>query len=143
MAKKKPKSVWVGEFEPALNLTPLLDVIFNLIFFFILATTIKESQAFLDVALPYSEQAQLGEEKSAHTLIITVKENNEVFLRETKVEINALPGELKKIKEGERIDDVIVRGDAKAYHQTIVRVLDACAAAKLFKVAVEVRPTIP
>ena len=44
-----------------INLTPLLDVIFNLIFFFILGTTIREKTNFFELVLPESSQAPATE----------------------------------------------------------------------------------
>lgn len=44
-----------------LNLTPLLDVIFNLIFFFILATTIRQEESFFELTLPESSEAPAQE----------------------------------------------------------------------------------
>ena len=131
---------WFEELEPSLNLTPLLDVVFNLIFFFILATTIKENPSFLNVSLPFSEQARVTEQKQPGTLVIAVDNDNNVHVREQRVEPAALADELKKIVDTESIDEVIIRGDARAYHQTIIRVLDACAAARLYKVSVEALP---
>lgn len=130
---------WFEELQPGLNLTPLLDVVFNLIFFFILATTIKESQAFLNVTLPYSEQAQVVEQTPPSTLEIVVSETNEIFIQDKLVDIKSLPDELRKINQSRKIDNVIIKGDAKAYHQTIIQVLDACASAHLYKVSVEVQ----
>lgn len=131
---------WFEELQPSLNLTPLLDVVFNLIFFFILATTIKESPAFLNVSLPFSEQAQETKQKQSDMLIITVDKDNTVHIREQQVEAAVLEETLKQIVEIESIKEVIIRGDAKAYHQTIIRVLDACASVHLYKVSVEALP---
>ncbi len=43
--------------RPAINLAPMLDVIFNLIFFFILATTIRNESFVMDINLPESKTA--------------------------------------------------------------------------------------
>ena len=133
--RRKRYLTWVS--EDSLNLTPLLDVIFNLVFFFILATTIREAKSFLEVQLPSSSEAAAREAETA-TLIITVTETNKIYLGEreaTPEDLEALlrePG-VAKVKE------IIVRGDAKAYNQTIVNVLDACARAGHYAVSIEVR----
>ena len=119
---------------------PLLDVLFNLIFFFILATTIKESQAFLNVSLPYSDQAQQVQKKPPSSLVIVVNDSNEIVIRDTIYDIESLGPTLKDLKDSEQLQQVLIRGDAQAYHQTIIHVLDACAEAGLFKVSVEVVP---
>ena len=137
MIHRKHKD-WFDELQPSLNLTPLLDVVFNLIFFFILATTIKESQAFLSVSLPYSDQARVQEKEPPSTLVITVNENNDIFLNNEKVDEKQLTSKLESEAQSGKVRNVVIRGDARAYHETIVEVLDACAAAHLPQVSVEV-----
>ena len=131
---------WFSELEPSLNLTPLLDVVFNLIFFFILATTIKQSEAFISVALPESSQAQVSEPRPSTTVIITVTGENAIMLDGEAQTAEQLEESLRERGKSQAIENVVIRGDAKAYHETIIEVLDACAAARLYKVAVEVLP---
>jgi biopolymer transport protein ExbD len=43
--------------EGDINLTPLLDIIFNLVFFFVVATNIRTDEAFYELVLPQASQA--------------------------------------------------------------------------------------
>lgn len=133
--RRKRSLTWVS--EDSLNLTPLLDVIFNLVFFFILATTIREAKSFLEVQLPSSSQAAVREAEKA-TLIITVTDTNKIYLGEQEVTPKDLEGLLKE-RPAANVKEIIVRGDAKAYNQTIVDVLDACARAGHYAVSIEVK----
>lgn len=126
---------WVS--EDSINLTPLLDVIFNLIFFFILATTIREAKSFLEVQLPSSSEAAAREAETA-TLIITVTDTNKIYLNEREVTPKDLEALLKE-HGAPKVKEIIIRGDAKAYNQTIVDVLDACARAGRYAVSIEVK----
>ena len=126
---------WVS--EDSINLTPLLDVIFNIIFFFILATTIREAKSFLEVQLPSSSEAAAREAETA-TLIITVTDTNKIYLNEREVTPKDLEALLKEEHVG-KVREIIIRGDAKAYNQTIVDVLDACARAGRYAVSIEVK----
>ena len=114
-----------------------MDVIFNLIFFFILATTIREAKSFLEVQLPSSSQAAAREPEMA-TIIITVTDMNKIYLGEQEVTPKDLEALLKE-QRPENVREIIVRGDAKAYNQTIVDVLDACARAGHYAVSIEVK----
>ncbi len=127
--------IWVS--EDSINLTPLLDVIFNIIFFFILATTIREAKSFLEVQLPSSSEAAAREAETA-TLIITVTDTNRIYLNEREVTPKDLEALLKEEHVG-KVREIIIRGDAKAYNQTIVDVLDACARAGRYAVSIEVK----
>jgi biopolymer transport protein ExbD len=132
--RRKKYLAWTE--EEGINLTPLLDCILNLLFFFILATTIQERKNFLEVQLPSSSQAaQLPRE--AKTLIITVTEDNKIYIGEKEIKPEALSEQIKSLKADE-VKDIIIRGDAKAYNQTIVGVLDECAKAGQYAVSIEV-----
>ena len=133
--RRKRYLAWVS--EDSINLTPLLDVIFNLIFFFILATTIREAKSFLEVQLPSSSEAAAREAETA-TLIITVTDTNKIYLNEREVTPKALEALLKE-QDVANVREIIIRGDAKAYNQTIVDVLDACARAGRYAVSIEVK----
>lgn len=133
--RRKRYLTWVS--EDSINLTPLLDVIFNIIFFFILATTIREAKSFLEVQLPSSSEAAAREAEIA-TLIITVTDTNRIYLNEREVTPKDLETLLKEEHVG-KVREIIIRGDAKAYNQTIVDVLDACAHAGRYAVSIEVK----
>jgi len=133
--RRKRYLTWVS--EDSINLTPLLDVIFNIIFFFILATTIREAKSFLEVQLPSSSEAAAREAETA-TLIITVTDTNKIYLNEREVTPKALEALLKE-QDVANVREIIIRGDAKAYNQTIVDVLDACARAGHYAVSIEVK----
>ncbi len=133
--RRKRYLTWVS--EDSINLTPLLDVIFNLIFFFILATTIREAKSFLEVQLPSSSEAAAREAETA-TLIITVTDTNRIYLNEREVTPKDLEALLKE-QDVANVREIIIRGDAKAYNQMIVDVLDACARAGHYAVSIEVK----
>jgi len=134
--RRRSRLAWAG--EDSINLTPLLDVIFNLIFFFLLATTLRQTKAFLEVKLPYAHQvSQLSPQKK--TIIITISRDDKVYLGEKEVSFDKLVQELKRVSADE-IGGVIVRADAYAHNKAIVKVLDACARAGHRGIALEVKP---
>ena len=126
---------WEG--EAGINLTPLLDMIFNLIFFFILATTIRQTQAYLDVRLPRASEARRAESQRKTVVLIVTKENH-LYLNDRQISADVLEKELKSLSPHD-VDQIILKGDAMAHHETIVRVLDACAKAGHVGVSVEVK----
>jgi biopolymer transport protein ExbD len=128
------------QLDEGINLTPLLDVLFNLIFFFILATTIKDREAFLDVTLPDAQQsAAASETKPTWTIVLTADQR--VLLNGEDVEADALADRLAETPP-EDIDGIVVRGDTKAYHGTLVKALDACARSGQTNIRIEVAPRV-
>jgi len=134
-SKRRHLVAWAG--EDTINLTPLLDVIFNLIFFFLLATTLKQTRAFLEVRLPHATRSQVAEAPKK-TLVITLTGEDRIFVETRELTLEELERELRETAPGD-VDRMILRGDAMAHHQAVVRVLDACARAGHFGVAVEVK----
>lgn len=126
---------WEG--ETGINLTPLLDMIFNLIFFFILATTIRQTQAYLDIRLPRASEARRAESPKKTIILVVTKENN-IYLDDRQISADGLETELKTLPPRD-VEQIILKGDAMARHETIVRVLDACAKAGHVGVSVEVK----
>ena len=133
--KLKRRHFWLGE-ESTINLTPLLDVIFNLIFFFLLATTIRQTQAFIEIDLPEAGEVAVDEKKEA-PLVISVNAANEIYINEEKVTLEGIEQKLSDLRAPDE-KMVIVRGDAQTHHQTIVDVLDVCARTGYIQVKIEV-----
>lgn len=134
---KKNLKYWYGNEQ--LNLTPLLDCIFILILFFLVATTVKEEKDSLGINLPSSSQSKKSPENK-DPIFIFITNENKIFYKDESVDINRLIQELSVISKSNEQNDVIIKGDAKAYNQTIVDVLDACAKANLRAVSIEVKP---
>ena len=130
---------WAG--EESINLTPLLDVIFNLIFFFLLATTLRQTQAFIEVDLPSAKQAAVAEAPKKK-IEITLTVDNRLYLNDREVDFDELENRLREI-DPEKVERVILKGDAGARHENVVRVLDICSAAGHLGVSVEVRKQNP
>lgn len=136
-SKRRQRLTWSG--EESINLTPLLDMIFNLIFFFILATTLRQSKALLDVRLPQASQAVL-QNIQRNTIVITLTREDRIFLGEKEMTLKSLEKELKDIPPNE-IERLILQGDAQAHHEAVVKVLDTCVRAGHTGVSVEVKHT--
>ena len=125
------------EAEESINLTPLLDVIFNLIFFFLLATTLRQSKAFLDLRLPSAQRASL-ETPPKKTLVISLTRENKIYMGKKEFNLESLENELKNTAPSE-LDKLIVQGDALAHHETVVKVLDVCVRSGHTDVSIEVK----
>lgn len=116
--------------EPALNLTPLIDVVFNLLLFFMLATTFLTPERSLDVELP---QARAGrtQGEAAREIVLSVTRDGGVLLAGRRVDFGLLERELRAAAARDPRTPVTIRGDRRVEHQAIVRVLDACRLAGL------------
>lgn len=121
--------------EPDINLTPLIDVVFLLLIFFMVSTTF-EHQSRIKIELPEASAEETVQEEDS--LEILVDAQGRYFLGDRQV-INT---ELKTLKTaiskavGDRGEiPVIIRADANTPHQAVIRVLDATSQLGLTRIS--------
>ncbi|TDR53763.1 biopolymer transport protein ExbD [Halomonas ventosae] len=105
------------------NLTPLIDVVFLLLIFFMVSTTFETRQA-LELELPESESGQ-EMETSPVTLVVTAA--GEYRLGERVHTAGTLGEALAAEAEQAREFGLVVEADGRAAHADVVRVLDRAA----------------
>jgi biopolymer transport protein ExbD len=117
-----------------LNLVPLIDVVFNLLVFFLVATSFQRVQRELQVELPRAKSAGTVA-MDIQPIYVTVDREGGITMGEKKVSQEELPKMLRAAAREVRSPRVFVRGDAKTYHQNIVAVLNACQEAGITDVS--------
>lgn len=124
----------------SLNLTPLLDVLFNLIFFFLLATQLKEEQRVMKVQLPKSGVTQEAP-KPDESLVISVSHDGKILFREDYVTTAQLKQQLSD-EAGQSAEPrpVLIRGDKKTTLQTFMDIMSVCYESGHPNVATMVEP---
>lgn len=110
---------------PDLNLTPLIDVVFLLLIFFMVSTTFtKESE--LTIELPEASGETV--EQKPDKIEITISAEGRYYVNEQEVintQLKTLKAAIKKVA-GERSDvPLIISADAKTPHQAVVTAMDA------------------
>jgi biopolymer transport protein ExbD len=110
---------------PELNLTPLLDVIFNLIFFFVLGTTIKSRDFVVDMKLPTSATAQPAPTEETIPRI-GVKADGSLQLDGDNVTSSELSAALREFTQDRGVQRAILIGDAGVTLQQLITVTDLC-----------------
>jgi len=111
--------------EPEVNLTPLIDVVFLLLIFFMVSTTF-EQQSSIHIELPEaSAEATPAEEE---TLEIIIDAQGRYFIGDQQVvntELRTLRGAIRKFLGERKSIPVTIRADAKTPHQAVITALDA------------------
>jgi len=106
--------------ETVLNLTPLIDVVFLLIIFFMLTTTFRTVFQGIKVDLPTTTTPQ---EKIERNIIISITKDNRLYLDEKEVIESELVRLLKEKLEG-REGLVIINADKDISHGKVVKTMD-------------------
>jgi len=104
------------------NLTPMIDIIFNLLIFFLITAVI--SQKGLNIKLP---SASTAEKRPPKSLEITVTKDNIITFNGAVVKKENVFNELKKEKalgEGEKHDVITLKADETAHFGLFIFVMD-------------------
>jgi biopolymer transport protein ExbD len=127
--------------EPHINLTPLVDIVFNLLLFLMLATRFaadEDAEQKFDVQLATAANARpltaLPDE-----LVIHVAANGKVLLNSKPRTLSELEADLAKAKKNYADQSVVVRGEGQGPYQNVVDVLAVCDRAKINVVSLPVR----
>ena len=107
-----------------LNLTPLIDVVFLLLIFFMVTTTFdRETQ--LKIELPQAS----GEQKQAtKTLEVSIDSKSRFFINDKELVNSGLETIKKALKQAagdQKNPPLLISADGQATHQSVITVLDA------------------
>ena len=122
----------VAEEESNIDITPMLDVVFiMLIFFIVTATFIKESG--IDVNRP---DAATAVKKSKANILIAINEKNEIWIDRRQVDIRSVRPNIERLHAENPQGSVVIQADKKAYTETLIKVMDASRSAGVYNVAI-------
>ena len=120
------------EEESEINITPMLDVVFiMLIFFIVTASFVKE--AGIDVNRPDAETAVRQERAN---ILIAISENNEIWIDQRMVDPRALRANIERLRAENPEGSVVIQADKKSVTETLVTVMDAARQAGVYNVSI-------
>lgn len=107
--------------ELDLNLAPMIDVVFLLLIFFIVASTLNIREVKTTINLPDTETVEKRRETE---IAIVITEEGKIYLGEKEVSINNLRNFLEERLKHSSRRDVSIYADKKVAFQQVVRVMD-------------------
>jgi len=120
MAIKRP-----GGEDPDVNLTPLIDVVFLLLIFFMVSTTF-EKESEISIELPEASGDPVQSQKQ--TVEIAIDAKGKYFINQQEVintQLDTLKRAIKKQAGDQKDPPIILSADAKTPHQAVIRAMDA------------------
>ena len=115
-----------------INLTPMLDVVFiMLIFFIVTATFIK--QTGIQVLRP---DALTAEQKPTVAMLIAISPNGEIWIDKKRVDPAAVRAHIEKLHAENPKGGLVIQADKKSTNEKLMAVLNAARAAGLREVAI-------
>ncbi|MFO7983750.1 MAG: biopolymer transporter ExbD [Desulfuromonadales bacterium] len=115
------------------ELTPMVDVVFLLLIFFMISTTFVE-QPGISVQLPESTSQQV--EREPEEIKVYLDEEGQIYLKEEPVSLEQLQNQLSDLGDQASKTTFFLMADAEARHGLVVRIMDAAKEAGFLKLAV-------
>ncbi len=122
------------ERDVSINLTPLIDVVFLLLIFFLTATTFSRDEVEMDLELPEAASAEAG--SGQQTIVINIARDGRVVMDGREVTAAALRQKLRAAAARNKDQQVLIRGDTEARYGLVAQVFDACLLAKLRSISI-------
>ncbi len=125
--------------ETEINITPLIDVVFLLLIFFMVSTTF-ERESEIKITLPDASEEQV--EAKFNVVMVRIDANERIYIDDQPL----LNSQISTIRDALRehvreLDDppVVIRADAEVSHQSVIRVMDAARQSGLVKITFATR----
>ena len=122
--------------ELDLNITPLIDIVFLLLIFFMVSTTFqKESQ--LQIQLP--EASEQAKAQPRHPLEVDISADGQYAIGGRKLSDDRLATLMQALRQAagdDRDQPLVVRADGRTPHQAVVRAMDAAAQLGLHRLSI-------
>ena len=127
--------------QPTINLTPMIDIVFLLIIFFMVGTKFVEMERDIEVNVP--RVADIGPLTGAPPRwTINVRNDGRISLNDKEVDVQRLTAELKAVREQYEDLGVVVRGAADGPFQYVAEVLNAVRGAGISEMGISVQPIV-
>jgi biopolymer transport protein ExbD len=123
--------------DARIEITPLVDMVFLLLIFFMLSTTFIVTPG-IKVNLPRSSAEKVTQEKKEVQVVIT--EDNKVFVDRILVDVGELERRLVGVGQQDPQTLIIIKADAKALHGKVVEVMDIAKQSGLDRLAIATQP---
>lgn len=119
-----------------LNITPLIDVLFILIIFFIVSSTFLE-QPGIKLDLP---NAKSSEAQKMEKAVLIISEDGKLFFGGSEITLQALPENLQRSMEQRSDKSLIVSADKDVHHGLVVSVMDIARQNGVEKLVISTEP---
>lgn len=113
------------EEEAAIDMTPMLDIVFIMLIFFIVSTSFLK-EAGIEVLKPKAQQAK---PTSKANIFIAIRDTGEIWMDKRVVDVERVGANIERMLAETPTDVIVIQADKEAKHGVVVKVMDAIKAA--------------
>ncbi len=126
------RSTITEEDESTINMTPMLDVVFIMLIFFIVTSSFVK-EAGIEVFKP---EAEMAEKKARTSLLIAISRANEVWIDRRSLERSMVKPVIERLYAENPKGAVVVQADRDSNSETVMFVMEAAREAGVIDIAV-------
>jgi biopolymer transport protein ExbD len=117
------------------NLTAMIDVVFQIIIFFVCTANMQDTSRDARIKLAMAPHGEAVTKKDPLEIIVDVDSLGTISIARTRVTPGILANVLRKaVGEFGNQVPVVIRGDARASHNMVRVVMDTCAGSGIWKI---------
>lgn len=120
--------------SPEFNMSSMTDIVFLLLIFFMIASTLVSTSA-IDIVLPKAS----GKTENKKSVAVSIKKDLTFYIDQKRVGESVLEYELKKALENQAEPTIVLRAEKSVAVEHVVKVMDIANRNK-FKVILAVQP---
>lgn len=117
--------------EAKVDLTPMLDVVFILLIFFIVTAVFLQEDA---IKVEPPPPANDNPTDPVPTILVLIDENNNVFVNRRPSLIESVRANIERLRAETPNSSVIIQAHPEALNETVIRIRDQAASAKIERV---------
>ncbi|MFC6439567.1 biopolymer transporter ExbD [Bowmanella sp. JS7-9] len=120
------------EEDAAIDMTPMLDIVFIMLIFFIVTTSFVK-EAGIEVNKP---KAQNKSEQKKANIFIAINSNGEVWIDKRMVDVDLVSAEVERLLAEQPSEVVFIQADEEAKHGIVMEVMDQVKEAGIDRISV-------
>ena len=121
--------------DAKLDMTPMIDVVFQLIIFFVVTAAMQDKAMETNVRMAMAPNGPVESVKDPRTVTVDVVTDGTIQIMKTRLSEGQLFTILNNArKTSGQSTPVVIRGDLLAKHEAVKRVMDICGKAGLWKI---------
>ena len=119
--------------ETLMDLTPIVDVVFNLLIFFALSLNFSQITSSINIKLPKAKSSEIVTEKQ---VVVSIEKGNKIYINDKKLFIDQIPNYLDDIRKDKV---VVIKADEGIDHGFVVQVMDLIKRSGFNKLGIAVK----
>ena len=105
----------------SINITPLIDIVFLLLVFFMLATSFIQKST-IEVNLSSGKNVEIENEKN--TIVLILNKKGQIYLNKKLINISSIRNEVISIIEKKPKSKILIKSDKKLAVQKVIRLIE-------------------